>query len=96
MLRQKTVKESEAEQLKLNVQGLLLVAEQALERGEKGEEFDWVAKHDLVVAIWAGKKALSEAQRLETEVIKEAVTEHRNLILSEARRIESEEGKGNE
>ena len=58
-LRQQTFAERQARTLKENVGALKLVAEQAVERGDKGEEFTLISRLDLFTAISAGKEALS-------------------------------------
>ena len=58
-LRQETFAERQARTLRENVGALKLVAEQALERGDTGEEFTAISRIDLFTAISAGKEALS-------------------------------------
>ena len=80
-LRQETYKEHVAHVLVDNVRALLLVAEQSLERGEKGGELDssdmfwtWV---DLKVGINAGKAALREVGLMKAAAVDEAAKAHR-------------------
>ena len=76
-LRQETQKEHEAHVLVDNVRALLLVAEQALERGKLGGEFDFTARVDLMGGINAGKAALMVVGLMKAAVVDEAVKAHR-------------------
>jgi hypothetical protein len=76
-LRQETQKEHEAHVLVDNVRALLLVAEQALERGMSGEEFDFTARVDLMAGINAGKAALRVVGLMKAAAVDEAAKAHR-------------------
>jgi len=76
-LRQETQKEHEAHVLVDNVRALLLVAEQAQERGKLGGEFDFTARVDLMVGINAGKAALRVVGLMEAAAVDEAAKAHR-------------------
>ena len=73
-LRQETQKEYEAHVLVDNVRALLLVAEQAQERGKLGGEFDFTARVDLMGGINAGKAALMVVGLMKAAVVDEAKT----------------------
>ena len=77
ILRQETQKENEAHNLMNNVRSLLLVAEQALERGMSGEEFDFTNRVDLMAGINAGKAALRVVGLMEAAAVDEAAKAHR-------------------
>ena len=58
-MREETHKERQTRTLRENVAALMLVAEQALERGDTGKEFTTISRIDLFTAISAGKEAQS-------------------------------------
>jgi len=58
-MREETHKQRQTRTLRENVAALMLVAEQALERGDTGKEFTTISRIDLFTAISAGKEALS-------------------------------------
>ena len=86
-LRQETQKENEAHNLMNNVRSLLLVAEQALERGMSGEEFDFTNRVDLMAGINAGKAALRVVGLMEAAAVDEAVREHQLLTLMSGEKL---------
>jgi hypothetical protein len=71
-LRQETPTEKQARTLKENIGALKLVAEQAVERGDKGEEFTLISRLDLFTAIRAGAAALRIVALMEKEARDEA------------------------
>jgi hypothetical protein len=75
-LRQETQEERQAKTLKESIGGLKLVAEQAVERGDKGEEFTLISRIDLFTAIRAGKDALRIVAVMEKEARDKAVKSH--------------------
>ena len=79
-LRQETFAERQARTLRENVGALKLVAEQALERGDNGEEFTTISRIDLFTAINAGKEALQIIAVMEKKATDEAVREFRRDI----------------
>ena len=58
-MREETHKQRQTRTLRENVAALMLVAEQALERGDTGKEFTTISRIDLFTAISAGKEAQS-------------------------------------
>ena len=79
-MRQETFAERQARTLRENVGALKLVAEQAVERGDNGEEFTLISRIDLFTAINAGKEALQIIAVMEKEATDEAVREFRRDI----------------
>ena len=79
-MRLQTFAERQARTLKENVGALKLVAEQAVERGDNGEEFTTISRIDLFTAINAGKEALSIIAVMEKEATDKAVREFRRDI----------------
>ena len=75
-LRQETSTEKQARTLKENIGALKLVAEQAVERGDKGEEFTLISRLDLFTAIRAGEEALRIVAVMEKEARDKAVKSH--------------------
>ena len=79
-MRQETFAERQARTLRENVGALKLVAEQAVERGDNGEEFTTISRIDLFTAINAGKEALQIIAVMEKEARDEAIREFRRDI----------------
>ena len=79
-MRQETIAERQARTLRENVGALKLVAEQAVERGDNGEEFTTISRIDLFTAINAGKEALQIIAVMEKEARDEAIREFRRDI----------------
>ena len=73
-MREETSTERQARTLKENVGALKLVAEQALERGDKGEEFTPINRIDLFTAIRAGEDALRIIRHMEKSLKENACT----------------------
>ena len=79
-MREETSKQKQTRTLRENVGALMLVAEQALERGDTGKEFTTISRIDLFTAISAGKEALSIIAVMEKEATDKAVREFRRDI----------------